>query len=242
MKKAKLPIIIQKEVSTFKTPQGDISLNRYRKVSLVCESKSNVKVGDRVKVFAGKKIPLGTEAVIKAVGRNKYENNPDNNPCLLLTIGENQDVWTTGKNCYKLGETGIEGKIRELDEIELCSLDLKKEGYVSDSPVWYFEGVPGESQIVEANVACSDYGLSIAKDASGKKLFKEVGDEYVMVLDDWRSDTYPFLVMKKEYKSGNCVIYKDFGTDRRFTDMNSPELTGFAQAYEAYKKYGEDKA
>lgn len=238
MKKAKLPIIIKKDVQIIHTPQGDVPLNHYRKESLVCSNRQTVKVGDKVKVFAGKKIPVGTEATVKAIGRNKYENDPDNNPCLLLTIGENNDVWTTGKNCYRLDDKGIEGKIRELDEIELCSLDLSKEGYVSDKPIWYFEGVPGESRIVETNVLYSDFGLSIATDkCTGKKLFKEVGDEYVMVLDDWRSDTYPFLVMKKEYKPGNCVVFRENGTSCRFTDMRDFELTGYPTSVKMYNEY-----
>lgn len=240
MKKAKLPYIIKNDVQIIHTPQGDVPLNHYRKVSLVCNNRQTVKAGDKVKVFAGKKIPLGTEATIKAIGRNKYENNPDNNPCLLLTIGENE-VWTTGKNCYRLDDKGIEGKIRELDEIEVCSLDLSKEGYVSDKPLWYFQGKPGESQIIEANVLYSDHGLSIATDKStGQKLFKEVGDEYVMVLDDWRSDTYPFLVMKKEYKPGNCVIFKENGVSAKFTDMNDFALTGYPTSKKMYEEYGKE--
>lgn len=239
MKKAKLPVIIKKEITTIKTPQGTVNLTGYSKCSLVCDRKSEVKVGDKVKIFAGKKIPLGTEAVVKVVGRNKYESNPDWNPCLLLTIG-NEEIWTTGKNCYKLGETGVEGKIRELDEIEFCSLDLKREGYVSDGPVWYFEGEPGKSQIVRAGLHLSDYGLSIAKKDDDTLYFKEVGDEYVMILDDWRSDTYPFLVMKKEYKPGNCVVFKDNGVSVRFTDMNSFELTGFPTSRKMYEEYGKE--
>ena len=120
-------------------------------------------------------------------------------------------------------------------------MDLEKEGYVSDGPVWYFEGEPGKSQIVKAGRHLTDYGLSIAKKDDGSLYFKEVGDEYVMILDDWRSDTYPFLVMKKEYKSGNCVVFKENGISARFTDMNSFELTGFPASRKMYEEYGNER-
>ena len=57
-----------------------------------------------------------------------------------------------------------------------------------------------------------------------------------MVLYDWRSDTYAFLVMKKEVKSGNEVVFNRHGVSIQSTDMQDVS-NGFSESLEEYNSY-----
>lgn len=206
-KTAQVPVIIRKTVSEISTPQGNVQLENYKFVDVRCDHRDKVHVGDRITIAAGKKIPIGTEAIVKGVGRNKFENEAGKNPCLLLILDDESEVWTTGNNCINLTEVknSVDGEIRKFNALELFNCKLKEEGYESSDPVWYFEGEPGESNICKATAYLTDHGYSLLKDSSGKNYFKVVNDEYAMILDDWKTNTYVFLVIKSKYAPGNLV-------------------------------------
>lgn len=203
----RIPFIIEKLQREITTSQGNVLLQGYAKVDLRCEKRSSINVGDAVKVFSGKKVPIGTEATVKAVTRNKYEINPENNPCILLSIPNEADVWTTGKNCYKLHKLGIENKIRELDEFEFYSLDLSKEGYSSDKPVWFFKKNT-ESNILNCASLETVNEYIVAKNDEGKRLLKEDNENYTAVVYDKFSENYSLVTFGKKPVAGNTVSFK----------------------------------
>lgn len=218
------------------TSQGVVEMHSYTVESPSCYRRRFAKVGDRVRVVAGKKIPKGTVATIKYVKDNPYEHVQDlvtgdyYNPSILLTLDNGDDVWTSGKNLENVAPEGaIAGPLKFADRIE-AQKELAATGkYTSTAPFWHISN-KGEI-FFESNSIC-DAGMSI-------KERKEIGDEIVMILDDWRSDTYPFLVIKKDFKPGNEVKYVRTGVDRRFSDVNDPNANGYKEAkklFEDYKK------
>lgn len=232
----KIPMIIRKYTSEVETPQGKVELVRYRKVNTRCLHKDDVHVGDKIRIIAGKKIPLGTEAAVIYVGRNKFETEEGANPCILLKYEDGTEVWTTGNNCCNITTLGVENEIREVDEFEFCNFDLEKAGYVSNDCVWYFEGEPGKSNIVFATANITDHGYSIAKEkGTDKAYFKDTGNCYAMVISDWHTNTFSLLVIKKVYVPGNCVALHHFGTRDKIP--TNCENTGFLEAVAEFEAW-----
>lgn len=217
------------------TTQGKVTMNKFTVDSPSCYRRIYANVGDRVKVVAGKKIPKDTVATIKYVKDNPFEHVQDSltgeyyNPSVLLRLDNGEEVWTSGKNLVNVKpDSAIAGPF-EFDSLEEATktLGASKE-YYSTSPFWH---ITEDGKIHHETAGLSDHGMSI-------KESKEVGDEIVMILDDWRSDTYPFLVIKKEFKPGNTVKYVRTGIDRRLTDMNDPAGNGYSEAKKLFENYG----
>jgi hypothetical protein len=80
--------------------------------------------GKKVKVVKGRKIPVGTEAVVKWGGKmkNKFDYNRSSIFRALVTLPDGSEVWTNGKNLevidpdqYRKSETEIE---KEADKVK----------------------------------------------------------------------------------------------------------------------------
>lgn len=217
-----VPFIIKENKHTCYTSQGPVTLHSYEKKKVICGTWQDVNVGDPVKVFNGKKIPIGTEAVIKAIGHNKFEAS-DINPCLLLTLKDDSQVWTTGRNCYSLLDLGVENKVRELDEISFQSLDLQKLGYENSKDVWHFEKSPNKVPMVtNVDARGNTKHFSILELDNKELLFKETSAGVAMVVRHWDPVYCAILVMDKTFKPGNCKEFTKFKT--------------FAEACEAFTK------
>lgn len=240
MKKEELAnaVVFVKKTHRKDSPVGEIVLNDYDVLHLWCDTDDNVNEGDRIRIVKGRKHPIGTEGTVVRVCMNQYEgsfNCPLSgrkifiNPSLNVELDNGSKIWVTGENCYNLTSESrsIDGKIHKSGEYP------SDFGFVSDKGFWYL----GEKKkVVLVTSLMSDYGMSIYEN-----YFTETADEYVMILDDWRSDTYPFLVIKKEIKSGNEVIYHRNGRDKRHTDMWDAEGTGLGESIKEYNSYLEKK-
>ena len=234
-------VFVKKE-STVKYPTGAVNMTYYRRADLQCGTSQSVKVGDRIRIEKGRKYPIGTEGVVVRVCENQYAGsfvtaffgeNVLRNPSLQVVLDNDEKIWTVGENCLNLTtlENSIDGKIYDNNK------DYPENyGYESDEGFWYF-GVEG--QPIYTTETISDCGFRIA-DYNGADLLKETADEYVMVLYDWRSDTYAFLAIKKEVKSGNQIVFNRHGVSIQSTDMYDVP-NGFAESFADYNNYLAEK-
>ena len=192
----KVPVIIKNKTRLITTPMGEVSLNEFRKVNIRCENRKDVNVGDRVRIIAGKKLELGTEATVKAIGRNKFEIVPGNNPCLLL-IPDNAEteIWITGKNCCNISDLGIENKIRELDEFEMCGLNLEAEGLISAKDIWYLED--SDRILVHSSIDGSDVKFAV-------EAVKRSAKNFAVIAKDFSKEEYIYVVLPNDLKANNC--------------------------------------
>ena len=241
MKKAELEkaCVFVKNIIDCNSPIGKIRLTDYEVERLQCHTSDDVHEGDRVRIEKGRKYPIGTEGIVLRVCFNQFAGTFNSvltgkeimlNPSLYIQLDEGSSVWVCGDNCYNLTtlSKSIDGNTYEYLK------DYPSQfGYTDDKCFWYLDK---KGNPIKITTGISDFGLSVYKD-NGNKYFTETEDEYVMVLDDWRSDTYPFLVIKKEIKSGNEVIYHRNGRDKRFTDMWDAEGTGLSESIKEYNDY-----
>ena len=240
MKKEELEtaVVFVKKIHGHSTPAGDVHITEYDSVWLQCSTSEEVNVGDRIRIEKGRKYPVGTEGIVMKICNNQFAHNfrsaltgreIKDNPCLNVQLDNGELIWVVGENCLNLTSLSksIDGKIYTKAD------NPGDYGYVSDSGCWYLDY---KQRPVHITSYLTDYGMSIYEN-----YFTETEDEYVMVLDDWRSDTYPFLVIKKEIKSGNQVIYHRNGRDKRFTDMWDAEGTGLSESIKEYEEYLKSK-
>ena len=236
MKKEELEkaCVFVKKIHSCNSPVGEIKLTEYDSVSLQCSTGDDVCVGDRIRIEKGRKYSIGTEGVVVRVCENQYAGTFRSaltgreildNPSLKVQLADETTIWVVGENCLNLSrlERSIDGKVYRKGQYP------SDFGYISDAGFWYLDE---KKRPVLVDGIFADHGMSIYEN-----YFTETEDEYVMILDDWRSDTYPFLVIKKEIKSGNAVIYHRNGCDKRFTDMWDAEGTGLGDSIKEYKEY-----
>ena len=227
-------VVFVKRIHGHNSPAGEIKLVDYDVVWLQCTTDEEVHIGDRIRIEKGLKHPIGTEGIVMRVCNNQFAHNYRSavtgreilyNPSLNVELDDGSMIWVVGENCLNLTsiEKSIDGKIYHKGQYP------SDFGYVSDEGFWYLDE---KHRPVHVAGIITDSGMSIYED-----YFTETEDEYVMILDDWRSDTYPFLVMKKEIKSGNGVIYHRNGRDKRYTDMWDAEGTGLGESIKEYKEY-----
>ncbi len=227
-------VVFVKRVNSCNSPAGEIKIVDYITQHLQCRTDHYVNVGDRIRIVKGRKYPIGTEGTVVRICDNQYSRNCCCaltgeqilvNPCLNVELDDGSSIWTVGDNCYNLTSESksIDGKIHKNGEYP------SDFGFVSDTGFWYIDE---KKRPVWVDGLFADHGMSIYEN-----YFTETADEYVMVLDDWRSDTYPFLVIKKEIKVGNEVVYHRNGVDKRFTDMWDAEGTGLGESIKQYKEY-----
>lgn len=225
--------VIIKEINKFEdftfTEREMIS---YKKVSLHCGTDYDLLVGDKIRIVKGRKYPIGTEGIVLKIRENQYGRTFRNaltgkqqlsNPCLLVELDNGEQIWTVGDNCWNL--SNIEKSVNQ--EVYFEDFELEEKGFVSDKPMWMFN--EKENKPVKYTTYITDYGLSIYEN-----YFKEFENEYAMVIDDCRSDTFSFLVFSKEIKPDNEVINKCTGVSRKFTDM---DITGLSDAIDNFNKY-----
>ena len=229
--------VFVKNQKTVKYPNGTVNMTNYCRVDIQCRTNVSVKVGDRIRIVKGRKYPIGTEGVVVRVRENQYAGSYTDffgenviiNPSLQVMLDNYEKIWTVGENCLNLTtlDNSIDGKIYNNNK------DYPENyGFNSDQGFWYI-GVEG--QPIYTTDTITDYGFSIA-DYNGANLLTETADEYIMVLYDWRSDTYAFLVCKKEVKSGNTVVFNRHGVSIQSTDMyDTPN--GFAESIAEYNAY-----
>ena len=227
-------VVFVKKIHCCYSPVGEIKLVDYDSVWLQCSTDDEVNVGDRIRIEKGRKYPIGTEGTVIRVCVNKFAGTFKealtgrevmDNPALNVELDDGTTIWTVGENCLNLTSLSksIDGKVYKKGQYP------SDFGNIGDKGFWYLDE---KKRPVHVMGIMSDYGMSIYEN-----YFTETADEYVMILDDWRSDTYPFLVIKKEVKSGNEVVYHRNGIDKRFTDMWDAEGTGLGKSIREYEEY-----
>lgn len=197
----KVPYLIKEVTRDVQVAEGkSVKLNAYKAVDARCMYRKEISVGDLVKVVSGKKIEKGTEGLIEAVYRNKFQNDPQRDPCVLLKIQtgvqKGQKVWTTLQNCCKI--TGLkEVHIMEMDPCELLTLDLDKAGFVSKRSTWW---VKDEKTLVHSDVSGTDKEYDIQENTSSGDSFKAV------VLNGKKEPAYIKISLKES--TDNCIELK----------------------------------
>lgn len=225
--------VIIKEIKKFE----DFSFTKremisYKKVSLHCGTDYDLLVGDKIRIVKGRKHPIGTEGVVLKIRENQYGRTFRcaltgkehlSNPCLLVELDNGERIWTVGDNCWNL--SNIEKSVNQ--EIYFEDFELEEKGFISDKPMWMFN--EKENKPVQYTTWIADYGLSVYENC-----FREFDDRFAMVVYDWRSDTYSFLVFSKEIKPNNEIINKSTGVSIKFTDM---DISGMNDAVDNFNGY-----
>lgn len=224
---------------TIHTPYGEIPVSETRPMDVLCDEletsrfHSGVNKGDRLRIIAGWKNPIGTEGTVKWCGVNNYGSSFTDaltgktvhlNPSIRLTLDDGSEIWTCGNNCINLslGEPQIFDNKEESDAWE----KTVRKGYGRD--VWYFS---------DRSIVCAGntlWGLGSKSYGIYKGMIKEGETEVAAVIDDFSTDRYMFVKFSKEAKQGNEIEYVSTGSIRDMDDMWRGD-TGLGDAIKAFE-------
>lgn len=230
---------VVKEVSVVRTPAKNIEMYRYVTRELSCSEYGNYDVGKTATVVKGKKIPKGTKVVIKrwvedSYGRSyrSYFFNNLYNPAVLVELPDGSSTWTIAKN-LELKPEDVTGYVATIEAESKEEADkIIRNNYTDNIGTVRYLDSNGDYKV--ATFGMLDGGISIYHFA-GKDYIQDCGDCWACVLDDWRTDTYSFVVFTKEPALNNLVKIVDTGVRRKSDDMGGD--TGIGDAIEAFEEY-----
>jgi len=199
---------------------------------------AGIKKGDRVRVVKGRKIPVGTEATVKGISTRYSDTFYSSvtgehihyNPSLLLILDDGSEVWTSGKNCINITDTGLEG-ILELNpsEEDATRKALRERDNNDRGAVWYKD----TDGMIYCTSLTSFWGFSTKSYSVYQDYIKETENEIVAVIDDFVTDTYKCVRFSKNVEHNNLVEIVDTGSARNMDDMWRGD-TGLEDALKAF--------
>ena len=225
----------------------DVDFTRYIIRNISCgeleESTWNTGVhkGDRVRIIAGRKNPIGTEGIVKWCGPNKFGWTFNDaltgrtihcDPSILLTLDNGDEIWTHGDICINISDLGLDG-IHEFKDEKECDAWEKEtmKNFPNDTEnVWLYD----HDQVVRAGFTI--WGLGSQSWNVYQNKFFENESVVAAVIDDFSTDTYDFVVFSKERKPGNLIKMVSTGTRRDMDDMWRGD-TGLGDALKAFDAY-----
>ena len=228
----------------------DFTKYDYRKIN-ICQLEDDniyvgVKKGDRVRIIAGRKNPIGTEGTVKWCGPNNFGytfNDPITgrekhcDPSILLTLDDGKEVWTHGDVCINITNEGLDG-IHEFESEKAA--DAWKKEYLENKPrntddVWVYEN----NQVHK--VGYSIWGLASEGFSVYQGKIIETENEIAAVVDDFKYDVYYFVRFSKERKPDNLIKRVATGTHRNMDDMWRGD-TGLGDALKAFEEFEKEVA
>lgn len=231
--------VAKKFEDTIYTPYGEVLFSQVRPIDVSCDElessrwQSGVSKGDRVRIVAGRKNPIGTEGTVKWCGVNNYGSSYHSaldgkefhlNPSIRLTLDDGSEVWTCGNNCINLSFG--EPQVFENKEESKAWEETVRTFYEDD--VWYLNG----KDVVKAGNTL--WGLGSQSYGIYQGMLKEGEKEVAAVIDDFSTDRYMFVKFSKEAKHGNEIEYVSTGTVRNMDDMWRGD-TGLTDAIKAFE-------
>lgn len=197
------------------TEQGPVELEIFTVSNPSCYYNEYAQIGDKVKFVAGKKVPKGTEGVVKYTKPNLFEHQQDPltgeyfNPSVLLTLNDGTEVWTSGKNLVNTSpKNSIAGPFYFTTEDEAAIELSKKPEFKTSETFWHVKN----SKIFHELPRSTDAGFEIQDR-------KDFENEIAFVLKDTRTLGYSFLVIKKVYKPGNTILFERNTSKSNYSDV-----------------------
>lgn len=206
MSKKVYSIVVKREWD-IDTRDGKVHFVEHVAKPINCYKVSDVTRGDPVRVVAGKKVPIGTEGIVKTVCINKYSSDVTHNPSVFITLPDGTEVKTVGHNLINLKNVGDKGCITEWSSFEdFC--EGSKNNQEQIEPMWYIDK--------ELNVKST--GLPNIEDYKMLNL-DTLDKSYKSLLYNKKQDTYAVVEFAKTFTPGNVISFKQYGTASRFRDI-----------------------
>lgn len=219
---AKVYGVIIKPEFDVPTTQGIVSWYVYKTKIINCIKVSDITRGDPVRVVAGKKLPIGTEGIVKNVVINKYSPDISSNPSVFITLKDGKEVATVGKNLINLKYFAVNNKIFEAETTADLINETSK--YVNEvlggnlEEMWYINpmgnlGYVGPYDYFETE---KDNVLDIKETEKGYKA--------LISRTENNSEIYTIIEFGKEFKPGNTIKIEHAGIEERMRFMEGVDI------------------
>ena len=219
---AKVYGVIIKPEFDVPTTQGNVHWYVYKTKIINCLKVSDITRGDPVKVVAGKKLPIGTEGIVKNVVINKYSPDISSNPSVFITLKDGKEVATVGKNLINLKHVAVNDKLFENETAADFAFETSK--YINETlggnleEMWYIkpDGCLGY-------VGPYDY-MQDEKDTVLDTRETEKGYKALISRLENNSEIYTIIEFGKEFKPGNVIKIEHAGIEERMRFMNDVDI------------------